>query len=176
MCKNEPTESRGRPPRSAPNMGARREPEAPAGRRQRPLRVLHYTRVARGDGKCAAPTEQQLKDLESWRHRMGYELAGVVAGVPMSGRVHPADRRGLGQWLTSDRRRDWDVLAVTDLARLSRDCVHCEDIAKKFIAWDKRLVALNDPSIDIGIPHGLLLLRLVVAAETRRPKGGSSRG
>ncbi|MGM9380553.1 recombinase family protein [Streptomyces antibioticus] len=100
---------------------------------------------------------RQLEHLHAWAEGLGHDVAGVVEDRAVSGSVDLPERPSMGPWLTEEGREKWDVLAVTTQDRLSRDDLHFMAFVKNVLDWGKKIIVLDDPSLDISTETGRLI-------------------
>ena len=81
------------------------------------LKVGLYGRVSRNDG--AQDVENQMHELRGWAARLGGEVVAEFVDR-VSGTKSSAQRPGLERALEAAHRRDYDLLLVWSLDRLSR--------------------------------------------------------
>lgn len=117
-------------------------------------RVIGAVRQSRTRDRALSP-EVQRKAIKAWADDNGATVAKITVDLSTSGGTSAFRRAGLGPYLTDpDKIATWDVLVVT---RLDRACRNLADYIK-LSAWcdrnGKRLVVLDDPSLDTSTPQG----------------------
>lgn len=123
-------------------------------------RVLLVARYS-GDDEAGA-MERQRQLLSAWLAESDCVLAngpggGWVEDETVSGAVHLDDRPSLGQWLRPPLLDEWDMMVVTEQDRVTRDDLHWWAFVGRLIEWGKRLVVLDDPTLDLSTPNGRLI-------------------
>ena len=86
--------------------------------RSAPTRCALYTRVSTSDGRQTV--ENQLRELRAYAGRRGWEVV-LEFTDDESGRKARAERAGLDAMLKAAARREFDVLLVWSLDRLTRE-------------------------------------------------------
>lgn len=87
-------------------------------------------------------------------------LAGIVKDEGVSGAVDFPDRPKLAGWLTPEGLSRWDCLIVTTQDRLSRDDLHFNAFMRHMLDWNKQLIILDDPTIDLHDPDCRMILTI----------------
>lgn len=82
------------------------------------MRCALYTRVSTSDGR--QQVANQVRELREYAARRGWEIAAEYSDNE-SGRLGPAERAGLDAMLKAAARREFDVLLVWSLDRLTRE-------------------------------------------------------
>ncbi|MFD7625253.1 recombinase family protein [Streptomyces sp. NPDC059851] len=117
-------------------------------------RVLLAERISDDKGERSESIEDQDMKLRTRAIREGVEIVGTAVDLSVSGDVDMFARPDLGEWLKPEGRERWDELWVTTQDRLSRSEPHFMAFVFKVIEWDKTLVVLDDPSLDLTTPEG----------------------
>jgi len=117
-------DERGLIPGGIDPMGHQELTPPPAWRRKGPLlaqeenmKIGLYARVSRADG--AQDVENQLHELRGWAARLGGEVVQEFVDK-VSGAKNADDRPALRRALEAAHRRDYDLLLIWSLDRLSR--------------------------------------------------------
>jgi len=101
-------------------------------------------------------TENQERELRKWAERLGLEGVAVYADT-MSGARN--DRAGLAEVLTAAHRREFDVLLVWALDRVSREGIgRMVGYVEQLRAAGIRVLSHQEPWLDTGGPVGELVL------------------
>ena len=117
-------------------------------------RAALYIRVSTDDQKSA----NQEAQLRQWAKRLGFTVVKVYADT-MSGTRN--DRAGLIEVLAGAHRRDFDVLLIWALDRLSREGVaEVLKYLKKFEDAGVRVMSHQESWLDTGGPTGELLVSI----------------
>ncbi|GAA0286741.1 recombinase family protein [Streptomyces polychromogenes] len=87
-------------------------------------------------------------------------LAGIVRDEGVSGALDFPDRPKLAQWLTTEGLSRWDCMIVTTQDRLSRDDLHFNAFMRHMLDWNKQLIILDDPTIDLRDPDCRMILTI----------------
>ena|SRR5882724_4618237 len=119
-----------------------------------PRRVALYLRVSTRD----QTTENQERELRDWAERLGFNLVRLY-GETASGTRD--DRSGLSQLLAGAHRREFDVLLIWSLDRLSREGIGpMARYLGQLRAAAIRVMSYQEPWLDTGGPVGELLSAL----------------
>jgi site-specific DNA recombinase len=105
------------------------------------LRAVVYTRVST-DEQRQASHDDQARNCERVAEREGWRLAHRYTDHGISGAK--TDRPQYQAMLDAAVRREFDVLLVNDLSRLSRDQVECERAIRKLEFGGLRIIATAD--------------------------------
>lgn len=123
-------------------------------------RVLLVKRYSGEDDAGALDRQHAL--LAAWMSENGHVPAdgpngGWVEDETVSGSVNLDQRRSLGQWLKEPLLAKWDIMAVTEQDRVTRDDMHWWQFVGRLVEWGKRLVVLDDPMLDLSTPNGRMI-------------------
>jgi site-specific DNA recombinase len=118
-------------------------------------RVLPVERYS-GDDDSGALLRQH-DDLAAWVAAHGHEVVHWVRDETVSGSVNLDKRPSLGKWMKEPHIHDWEIMVVTQQDRITRDDLHWWAFVAQVIALDKKIVVLDDPSLDLSTPNGRLL-------------------
>ena len=121
------------------------------------MRVAIYTRVSTLKGQDC---EVQAHELREYCARRGWEIVAEFSDTGFSGAKD--SRPALDKMLRSARRREFDVLLVWKLDRLSRSLRHLVNLLSEFESIGLALASLTD-AIDFTTPQGKLMFALVSA-------------
>ena len=113
-----------------------------------------YTRVSTKEQTA----ENQERELRAWADRLGFEVVRVYSDTASGAR---SDRAALAAVLTGAHRREFDVLLIWSLDRLSREGIgpmarYMEQLRGAGI----RVMSHQEPWLDTGGPVGDLLLAI----------------
>ncbi|MEV0692166.1 recombinase family protein [Streptomyces sp. NPDC050388] len=118
-------------------------------------RVLFAERISDDRNERSESIESQHDKLSRRAEAEGVTVVAVARDLSVSGDVDPFTRKNLGPWLAEENRDKWDELWVTTQDRLSRDDEHAHDLMRKvFREWGKKVVILDNPSLDFHTPAG----------------------
>jgi DNA invertase Pin-like site-specific DNA recombinase len=120
-------------------------------------RCAIYTRVSTLHGQDC---EVQARELREYCARRGWEIVAEFSDTGFSGAKD--SRPALDKMLRSARRREFDVLLVWKLDRLSRSLRHLVNVFSEFESIGLALASLTD-AIDFTTPQGKLMFALVSA-------------
>ncbi len=131
------------------------------------VRAALYLRVSTRDQSV----ENQERELRRWADRLGFEVVRVYADTGSGAR---SDRAALAEVLAGAHRREFDVILIWSLDRLSR-----EGIAPMVRYFEQlrlagvRVMSHQEPWVDTGGPVGDLLLAVFawVAQQERQRIG-----
>jgi DNA invertase Pin-like site-specific DNA recombinase len=131
------------------------------------IRGALYVRVSTKE----QTTENQERELRKWAERLRLEVVAVYADT-MSGARN--DRTGLAEVLTAAHRREFDVLLVWALDRVSREGIgRMVGYVEQLRAAGIRVLSHQEPWLDTGGPVGELVLAVFawVAKQERQRIG-----
>ncbi|WP_194916907.1 recombinase family protein [Catenulispora rubra] len=118
-------------------------------------RVLGVKRYS-GDDDAGA-LQRQEEALDAWIRANGVKLAAWVEDETVSGGVNLDERPALGKWLKPPLLDEWDILAVTEQDRITRDDLHWWGFVANLTKWGKAVRVLDDPGMDLTTPNGRML-------------------
>jgi DNA invertase Pin-like site-specific DNA recombinase len=121
------------------------------------MRVALYTRVSTLKGQDC---EVQAHELREYCARRGWDIVTEFSDTGFSGAKD--SRPALDKMLRSARRREFDVILVWKLDRLSRSLRHLVNLLSEFESIGLALASLTD-AIDFTTPQGKLMFALVSA-------------
>jgi DNA invertase Pin-like site-specific DNA recombinase len=129
-------------------------------------RAAIYARVS--DEKLEL--ENQLRDLRAWAPRLEYQLLAAPFVDELSGAR--ADRPGLQAALAAAHRREFDVLLVWALDRLSREGIApMLTYLQRFTAAGVRIQSFREPWLDSESPMWELIVAILAwAAKQERAR------
>jgi len=114
-------------------------------------RAVLYLRVSTRE----QTTENQEHELRRWVEHLGFELVRQYAETASGGRT---DRRSLSELLAAAHRREFDVLLVGSLDRLSREGIGAmAGYMGQLRAAGIRVMSHQEPWLDTSGPVGDLL-------------------
>ena len=118
------------------------------------IRGALYVRVSTKE----QTTENQERGLRQWAERLGFEVVAVYADT-MSGAK--SDRAALAAVLNAAHRREFDVLLVWALDRVSREGIgRMVGYVEQLRAAGIRVLSHQEPWLDTGGPVGELVLAI----------------
>ncbi|MGC8507884.1 MAG: recombinase family protein [Thiomonas sp.] len=105
------------------------------------MRAALYARFS-SDLQRASSIEDQFRNCRKRAESEGWTIAATFADAAMSG--SDANRPQYRAMLEAAARREFDVLIVDDLSRLTRDAVECERAIRRLEFGGLRIVATSD--------------------------------
>lgn len=130
-------------------------------------RAALYVRVSTKDQTAA----NQERELRRWAERLGFEVADVYADTASGSR---SDREALAAVLAGAHRREFDVLLLWALDRLTREGIAATArYLEQLRTAGVRVMSLQEAWLDTGGPVGDLLVAIFawVAQQERRRLG-----
>jgi DNA invertase Pin-like site-specific DNA recombinase len=121
------------------------------------MRAAIYSRVSTLNGQ---DPEVQARELREHCARRGWTIAAEFSDAGWSGAKD--SRPALDKMLRAARRREFDVILVWKLDRLSRSLRHLVNLLSEFESLGLALASLTD-AIDFTTPQGKLMFALVSA-------------
>ncbi|MDR4467087.1 MAG: recombinase family protein [Nitrospira sp.] len=106
-------------------------------------RVALYARYS-SEGQREASIEDQFRNCEAYARREGWTITARYLDKAISGTQDEKEREGYAAMLTAARARQFDVLLVDDLSRLSRDSMKTEEARRLFVFLKIRLIGISD--------------------------------
>ena len=117
-------------------------------------RTALYVRVSTKE----QTTENQERELRQWAERLGFEVVAVYADTMSGAR---SDRSALAAVLTAAHRREFDVLLVWALDRVSREGIgRMVGYVEQLRTAGIRVLSHQEPWLDTGGPVGELVLAI----------------
>jgi len=118
------------------------------------VRAALYLRVSTRDQSV----ENQERELRQWAGRLGLEVVAVYADTMSGAR---SDRAALAAVLIAAHRREFDVLLVWALDRVSREGIgRMVGYVEQLRAARIRVLSHQEPWLDTGGPVGELVLAI----------------
>jgi len=118
------------------------------------IRGALYVRVSTKE----QTTENQERELRQWAQRLGLEVVAVYADTMSGAR---SDRAALAGVLTAAHRREFDVLLVWALDRVSREGIgRMVGYVEQLRTAGIRVLSHQEPWLDTGGPVGELILAI----------------
>ena len=105
------------------------------------MRVAIYARFST-EGQREASLDDQTRNCERHADREGWHVVTRFADRALSGTKR--DRPGYQAMLAAAKRREFDVLVVDDLSRLSRDEIELKQTVRRFRFAGLRIVSVSD--------------------------------
>lgn len=131
------------------------------------LRVLGSVRLSRATTESTSPARQRER-IEWWAQGHNVEVVHITEDIDISGAVSPFERPGLGEWLTPQRAKEYDVLVAWRLDRLSRSAEDTHRLLQFAEEHNIRIVCVDD-GIDTDSSMGRVMMQLAaVFAEVER--------
>lgn len=107
------------------------------------MRVAIYSRYS-SEGQREASIEDQNRNCEAYAKRQGWTITARYADKAISGTQDEKGREGYASMLKAARAKQFDVLLVDDLSRLSRDSMKTEEARRLFVFLKIRLIGISD--------------------------------
>jgi DNA invertase Pin-like site-specific DNA recombinase len=125
------------------------------------MRIATYSRVSRNDG--TQDTANQSDELKAWAVRLGGTVVAEYTDQA-SGTKSAAARPGLAAALDGAHRRDFDLLLLWSLDRLSRNgVVETVSLLRRLQASGVAVRSLREPWLNTSDPHVAELLLSIMA-------------
>ena len=105
------------------------------------MRVAIYARFST-EGQREASLDDQTRNCERHADREGWHVVARFTDRAISGTKR--DRPGYQAMLAAAKRREFDVLVVDDLSRLSRDEIELKQTVRRFRFAGLRIVSVSD--------------------------------
>lgn len=119
-------------------------------------RVALYTRVSTADQSC----ERQVAELTTYAERGNFEIVAVVKETASGAKNDRTERKLV---LDLARKRQIDLVLVSELSRWGRSTADLRDTIQDLAGWQVGIRALNGPDLDISTAQGKLMLNLLAA-------------
>jgi DNA invertase Pin-like site-specific DNA recombinase len=119
-------------------------------------RVALYTRVSTADQSC----ERQVAELTAYAERSNFEIVAVVKETASGAKDDRTERKLI---LDLARKRQIDLVLVSELSRWGRSTADLRDTIQDLAARQVAVRALNGPDLDISTAQGKLMLNLLAA-------------
>ncbi|HEV8329173.1 MAG TPA: recombinase family protein [Nitrospiraceae bacterium] len=107
------------------------------------MRVAFYARYS-SEGQREASIDDQFRNCERYAKREGWPIVERYADKALSGTKDEKGRDGYAAMLKAARAKQFDVLLVDDLSRLSRDSMKTEEARRLFVYLGVRLIGISD--------------------------------
>lgn len=117
-------------------------------------RVALYARVSTSDQSC----ERQLVELTYYAKRNGLEIVGTFKETGSGAKNDRIERKKV---IELARRRDIDLVLVSELSRWGRSTPDLRSTVERLAECNVALRALNGPELDISTAQGKLMLNLL---------------
>jgi len=139
------------------------------------IRVACYARYSSEHQKESSITDQ-FRNCETRAAHEGWTITARYEDRAISGTTN--DRPGYQQLLKDAKAKQFDILLVDDLSRLSRDSVESEQARRRFVYWKIRLIGVTD-NIDTAVKghemmsgfHGLINQQYVSGLRDKIARG-----
>ena len=119
-------------------------------------RVAIYARVSTSDQSC----ERQLVELTNYAKRNAFEIVGTFKETGSGAKNDRIERKKI---LELARRRDIDLVLVSELSRWGRSTPDLRSTVERLAECNVALRALNGPELDISTAQGKLMLNLLAS-------------
>jgi DNA invertase Pin-like site-specific DNA recombinase len=119
-------------------------------------RVALYARVSTTDQSC----ERQVAELTGYAERSGLEIVAVFKETASGAKNDRAKRKLV---LDLARKREIELVLVTELSRWGRSTADLRTTIEDLAARQVAIRALNGPDLDISTAQGKLMLNLLAA-------------
>jgi DNA invertase Pin-like site-specific DNA recombinase len=139
------------------------------------MRILGGARLSH-DTDESTSIARQREQIELTTQARGDTLVHITEDTDVSGAVAPADRAGLGPWLTDPAKvAQWDGLMVAKLDRLTRSLRDFDDLRIWCDAHGKTIISVSE-SIDLSTSLGRMFANLLAMfAQFERERMGEPR-
>jgi site-specific DNA recombinase len=107
------------------------------------MKVALYGRYS-SEGQREASIDDQFRNCEHYAAREGWQIVERYADKGISGTKDETGRDGYAAMLKAARGKQFDVLLVDDLSRLSRDSMKTEEARRLFVFLGVRLIGVSD--------------------------------
>ena len=107
------------------------------------MRCAVYCRYS-SEGQREASLADQARNCEAFAKRQGWRVAARFSDRAVSGTQDENGRPGYKAMLDAARAKQFDVLLVDDLSRLSRDSMKTEEARRLFVFLKIRLIGVSD--------------------------------
>ena len=107
------------------------------------IRVALYARYS-SEGQREASVEDQFRNCQTRAEREGWQIGSRYQDKGISGTQDARGREGYAAMLKVARAKEFGVLLVDDLSRLSRDEAELILTQRKLLFWDVRLIGVSD--------------------------------
>ena len=119
-------------------------------------RVALYARVSTTDQSC----DRQLAELTAFAERSHFEIVAVVKETASGAKNDRVERNLI---LDLARKRQIDMVLVSELSRWGRSTADLRSTIEDLAARQVAIRALNGPDLDISTAQGKLMLSLLAA-------------
>ncbi|MDQ5950789.1 MAG: hypothetical protein QG639_65, partial [Patescibacteria group bacterium] len=119
-------------------------------------RVAIYARVSTGDQSC----ERQIAELVDYAGRNNFEVLGTFKETSSGAKNDRTERKKV---LELARRREIDIVLVSELSRWGRSTPDLRNTVERLAECNVALRALNGPELDISTAQGKLMLNLLAS-------------
>ena len=123
------------------------------------MRVLGRVRLSRSREESTS-VQRQRELIEQWATTHGHTVTAWAEDVDVSGSVSPFDSPELGQYLTDERKDEWDILVAWKLDRLARSSITLHQLFGWIQDNDKQLVCISD-NIDLSTWVGRMVAGVI---------------
>ncbi len=106
-------------------------------------RVAVYARYS-SDGQRETSVEDQFRICAQYATREGWQIVKKFEDKAISGMKGESDRDGFAALLKGAKAKQFDVVLIHDLSRLTRDSMKMEQTRRQFVFWGVRLIGVND--------------------------------
>lgn len=107
------------------------------------MRVAIYARYS-SEGQRESSIDDQFRNCEQYAKRQGWQVEHRYHDKAISGTKDENGREGYAAMLKAARAKQFDVLLVDDLSRLSRDSMKTEEARRLFVFLKIRLIGISD--------------------------------
>ena len=118
------------------------------------MRVVAYARYSSDNQRDSSITDQ-FRNCERRAKQDGWSIAFRYEDKAISGST--TERPGYQALMKAARAREFDVLLVDDLSRLSRDTRETEQVRRLLIHWGIRLIGVSDGIDTANKSHKVLM-------------------
>ncbi len=119
-------------------------------------RIAIYTRVSTNDQSC----DRQVAELTAYALRSNFEIVAIFKETGSGTKNDRIERKAV---LELSRKRQIDVVLVSELSRWGRSTTDLRNTIQELADRQVALRALNGPDFDISTAQGKLMLNLLAA-------------
>jgi DNA invertase Pin-like site-specific DNA recombinase len=107
------------------------------------MRAALYARFS-SDNQKESSIEDQYRNCQTRAEKEGWQIVERLADKGISGTQDEKGRDGYAAMLKAAKARQFNVLLVDDLSRLSRDEAELILTRRKLLFWNVRLIGVSD--------------------------------
>ena len=119
-------------------------------------RAAIYARVSTADQSC----ERQIRDLTAFAARAGYAVVSTFAETASGAKDSRRERRRV---MELAQARSIDAILIAELSRWGRSTQDLLSTLHRLAGWGVSVVAMNGLALELGTPHGKMLVTMLAA-------------